>query len=178
MLLTRAERRVHRRRPRQLRESERARRIVNPAVLQRLGRPSVRLAVRRVGAAGDPAAHVARSRLRPPLVQQLLRLRQHQHRGRATSTLTTITAPTNAKLPDGGGYPVTYHILKAGREHGRSRTGTRSPATTATGRTTGTAWTSRVNSRLRQRADAPDRVEHGPRDRRQLRRRGARCRRC
>ena len=40
--------------------------IVNPAVLQRLGRAAVRLAVRRVGAAGDRAADVARSRLGAP----------------------------------------------------------------------------------------------------------------
>ena len=42
---------------------------VNPDVLQRVGRPSLRLAIRRVGAAGDPAADVARGWLRPAVVQ-------------------------------------------------------------------------------------------------------------
>ena len=42
---------------------------------RRLGRASVRLAVRRVGPARDPAAHVAGSRLSPPLVPGL-----HGHR--------------------------------------------------------------------------------------------------
>jgi hypothetical protein len=51
-----------------------------PRRAARLGRASVRLAVGRVGAAGDPAAHVTRGRLRAALVQQLLRQRQRQHR--------------------------------------------------------------------------------------------------
>ena len=43
---------------------------------ERLGRPSVRLGVRRLGAAGSAAARVDRSRLRPPLVPGLPRDRQ------------------------------------------------------------------------------------------------------
>ena len=41
---------------------------INPAILEGWGVQAVRLAVRRVGAARDPAAHIAGSRLSPPLV--------------------------------------------------------------------------------------------------------------
>ena len=78
--------------------------------------------------------------------------------------MVTITAPTNAKLPDGGGYPVsTYQLLRPGANTATSRTATRSPATTATGPTTGTAWTSTVNSRLRNGLTLQIGIEHGPR---------------
>ena len=145
--------------------------IVNPDVLQRLGRASLRLAVGRVGAARDPAAHLARGRLRAALVQQLLRVRQHQHQA-VDFERTTITAPTNAKLPDGGGYPVTYQFREPGAN-------------------TGHPEQVHVRQRLRrldellawrghhrelasaQWADAPDRVEHRARRDRQLRGRRA-----
>ena len=50
---------------------------------------------------------------------------------------TTITAPTNSKLPDGGGYPGASCCPSLRRTR-RSRTATRLPATTATGPTIGT----------------------------------------
>ena len=59
-----------------------------PALLERLGRASLRLAVRRVGAAAAAAARVGRVRLQPPLVGQLHRHRQPRGRRRRTSTPT------------------------------------------------------------------------------------------
>jgi hypothetical protein len=84
----------------------------------------------------------------------------------------TFNAPRNAKLPDGGGYPVSYYFPKAGREHRQHpeplhvRQRLRRLDESLAGR-----------RRHRQRAlaagaDDADRLEHGSRGRRQLRHRG------
>ena len=80
---------------------------VNPDVQHGWGVRQLRLAVRRRRAARDPAARGDRRQLQPPLVGQLLRHRQPRA-GPADFDQVTITAPQNAKLPDGGGHPVTF----------------------------------------------------------------------
>ena len=53
---------------------------IDPSAAQWLGRPSLRLAVQRVGTAADAAARVGRDRLQPALVGELHRHRQPRHR--------------------------------------------------------------------------------------------------
>ena len=61
--------------------------ISQPGRAERMGRPAVRLALWRVGAAADRAADVARGRLCPPRLRQFLRVRQRQPVGDRTSRL-------------------------------------------------------------------------------------------
>ena len=71
-----------------------------------LGRAPVGLELGRVGAAGSAAARVGRGRLLPPRVLRLHGHRQPRGRRRELRRSSTITAPQDSRLPDGGGYAV------------------------------------------------------------------------
>ena len=73
---------------------------------QRLGRPAVGLAVRRLGAAGMlPRVSVEVGYFRR-WFQGFIVDRQPRGHGRRTSTQFSVTAPLDSRLPGGGGYTV------------------------------------------------------------------------
>ena len=76
---------------------------------RRLGSAAVRLAVRRVGPAGADAESLGRSRILPPVVADLRRRRhhrQHQYHARPITRSSASIAPSDPRLPNGGGYAV------------------------------------------------------------------------
>ena len=87
---------------------------------RRLGRPSVRLAVRRLGAARAPAAAVDRGRLQPALVGKLLRDRQRADDGGGLRHLLASPFRSTTNLPGGGGTASFVAITPAASRAGRA----------------------------------------------------------
>ena len=81
---------------------------VNPGRAARLGHPAVRLAVRRLGPAGSPAARVGRSAATTAAGGATTSSPTTARSTPADFDTATITAPANPNLPNGGGYPVTF----------------------------------------------------------------------
>ena len=81
-----------------------------PAILEGWGVRTERLADRRVGAAGARAPCVGRGRLLPPLAHALQRPERHGQRQPADHAANydsfSVTAPSDPRLPGGGGYAV------------------------------------------------------------------------
>ena len=89
--------------------------------------------------------------------------------GRADYDEVTLTAPLDSRLPDGGGYPVSFLVRNSRSVARRLRSVLHDDqATSATRRTTGTASTSR-STRACQRSAVPRRHQHRPRRQRHLR---------
>ena len=78
-----------------------------------LGRARERLAVGRDGAAGSAAARVGGSRLRPPLVPGRDGHRQPEPHARTDYDSYVVTAPSDSRLPGGGGYPIRIYVPNA-----------------------------------------------------------------
>ena len=105
-----------------------------------LGRPSVRLAVRRVGPAGAGAARLARGQLQPALVRQFLRDGQPLTTA-ADYDQWTLTVPQNPKLPGGGQHGHLFRRQPGGVGAARRTTRRSRPTTRRHARSTGTAST-------------------------------------
>ena len=93
----------------------------------------------------DHPARVAGRRLLAPLVQGRAGDRQHQPRARADYDSYTLTAPTDSRLPGGGGYPITLYMPTAAAAAiaAQNFITFETDFGDGAGRTTGTAWTSR-----------------------------------
>ena len=94
---------------------ERAHQQLRPGSAEGLGRASVGLGLLGGRSAAGPPAPVGRGVLQPPGVPRLHRAGQHAGAPSATSRRTASSAPSDSRLPGGGGYTVVGPLRRRAR---------------------------------------------------------------
>ena len=122
-----------------LRSAPRRRATVRPGSHLRVQPPPGQLGVLGRRAARDRSGHGARRRLLPPRLGHF-HVTDNTLVGPEDFTQFSMVAPTDPRLPDGGGYTIDRFLRCRAGKAARFATSTRCRTTTASRARTGTAW--------------------------------------